>query len=219
MRIAMWAALAAVGFSVGCGGSEAPAPAAGSAASGATAAAASVPAVPATAVLPSSEIPSDPVGRVVYDFLESVRMGQGENAAVQLLTPLALQKIQEQELNIAPPGSPTARFRVNHVEMLEGGDHAVVESTWSDVDADGKTYQEPIYCALRICEGQWRIHGMAQYMGEGQDPMVIDFENLDALLEQQPSPQNVPQDQLAAPAAEQPAASVATDPFNQPAQR
>jgi hypothetical protein len=107
---------------------------------------------------------------------------------------------------------------VNHVEMMEG-DRAIVESNWSDVDADGKQYQEPIYCALRICDGQWRIHGMAQYMGEGQAPMVIDFENLDALMEQQPAPQNVPKDQLVTPAAEQPAASVATDPFNQPAQR
>jgi hypothetical protein len=209
MRIAMWAAVAAVGFSVGCGGSQAPTPqsSAGVAASGSAATA-----------RPSGEIPSDPVGRVVYDFLESVRMGQGETAATQLLTPLALQKIQEQELNIAPPGSPTARFKVNHVEMLEG-DRAVVESTWSDVDADGKEYQEPIYCALRICDGQWRIHGMAQYMGEGQDPMVIDFENLDSLLQEQPGPANVPKDQLASPAAEQPPASVATDPFNQPAQR
>jgi hypothetical protein len=205
MRIAKWAAVAAIGFSIGCGGSDAPAP---SASSGNAAAAPD----------PSGEIPSDPVGRVVYDFLESVRVGQGENAAAKLLTPLALQKIQEQDLNIAPPGSPTARFKVNHVEMLEG-DRAVVESTWSDVDADGKQYQEPIYCALRICDGQWRIHGMAQYMGEGQQPMVIDFENLDALMEQQPAPQNVPKDQLVAPAAEQPAASVATDPFNQPAQR
>ena len=207
MRIAKWAAVAAIGFSVGCGGSDAPAPVAQNGSGGATA-----------AQSPSGEIPSDPVGRVVYDFLESVRVGQGENAAVKLLTPLALQKIQEQDLNIAPPGSPTARFKVNHVEMLEA-DRAVVESTWSDVDADGKQYQEPIYCALRICDGQWRIHGMAQYMGEGQQPMVIDFEILDALIEQQPSPQNVPQDQLVAPAAEQPAASVATDPFNQPAQR
>jgi hypothetical protein len=201
MRIAMWAALAAIGFSIGCGGSETPA-------------AANAAATPR----PSGEIPSDPVGRVVYDFLESVRMGQGENAAATLLTPLALQKIQEQDLNIAPPGSPTARFKVNHVEMMEG-DRAVVESTWSDVDADGKEYQEPIYCALRICDGQWRIHGMAQYMGEGQDPMVIDFENLDTLIEQQPAPANVPADRLAAPADEQPAAAVATDPFNQPAQR
>jgi hypothetical protein len=203
MRIAMWAALAAIGFSVGCGDSETPTPAAANA---------------AATPRPSGEIPSDPVGRVVYDFLESVRMGQGENAAATLLTPLALQKIQEQDLNIAPPGSPTARFKVNHVEMMEG-DRAVVESTWSDVDADGKEYQEPIYCALRICDGQWRIHGMAQYMGEGQDPMVIDFENLDTLIEQQPAPANVPADRLAAPAGEQPAAAVATDPFNQPAQR
>lgn len=204
MRIAKWAAVAAIGFSVGCGGADAPAP---SASNGAAA-------TPG----PSGEIPSDPVGRVVYDFLESVRVGQGENAAAKLLTPLALQMIQEQDLNIAPPGSPTARFKVTHVEMLEG-DRAVVESTWSDVDADGKQYQEPIYCALRICDGQWRIHGMAQYMGEGQAPMVIDFENLDALIEQQPAPQNVPKDQLVTPAGEQPAASVATDPFNQPAQR
>jgi len=209
MRIAKWAAVAAIGLSVGCGGSDAPAPSASNGAAGGNAAA-----TPG----PSGEIPSDPVGRVVYDFLESVRVGQGENAAAKLLTPLALQKIQEQDLNIAPPGSPTARFKVTHVEMMEG-DRAVVESTWSDVDADGKQYQEPIYCALRICEGQWRIHGMAQYMGEGQAPMVIDFENLDALIEQQPAPQNVPADQLVTPAAEQPAASVATDPFNQPAQR
>lgn len=209
MRMAMWAALAAVGFSVGCGGSEAPAPAAKSGSTGGVA---------VTTLAPASEVPSDPVGRVVYDFLESVRVGQGENAAAKLLTPLALQKIQEQDLNIAPPGSPTARFQVNHVEMVEA-DRAVVESTWSDVDADGQTYQEPIYCALRICDGQWRIHGMAQYMGEGQDPMVIDFENLDALLEQEAAPQNVPQDQLVTPSAEQPAASVAADPFNQPAQR
>lgn len=209
MRIAKWAAVAAIGFSVGCGGSDAPAPSATN--GGVSGNAAATPG-------PSGEIPSDPVGRVVYDFLESVRMGQGENAAAKLLTPLALQKIQEQDLNIAPPGSPTARFKVTHVEMMEG-DRAVVESTWSDVDADGKQYQEPIYCALRICDGQWRIHGMAQYMGEGQAPMVIDFENLDALIDQQPAPQNVPADQLVTPAGEQPAASVATDPFNQPAQR
>ena len=209
MRIAMWAAVAAVGFSVGCGGSDASKPAASAPAANGAAAA--------------GEIPSDPIGRVVYDFLESVRIGKGEDAASKLLTPLALQKIQEQDLNIAPPGSPTARFVVNHVEMLENGDHAVVQSTWTDVDADGKQYQEPIYCALRICDGQWRIHGMAQEM--------IDFESLDAMLEaeqkelDQMSPANVPADQLAAPggqtapAGEQPAASVASDPFNQTAPR
>ena len=71
MRIAKWAAVAAIGFSVGCGGSDAPAPVAQNGSGSATA-----------VQSPSGEIPSDPVGRVVYDFLESVRVGQGENAAV-----------------------------------------------------------------------------------------------------------------------------------------
>lgn len=222
MRIAMWAAVAAVGFSVGCGGSDASKPAASAPAANGAAAA--------------GEIPSDPIGRVAYDFLEAVRIGQGEAAATKFLTPLALQQIQQQDLNIAPPGSPTARFVVNHVEMLENGDHAVVQSTWTDVDADGKQYQEPIYCALRICDGQWRIHGMAQEMGQDEQgnnlpPMVIDFESLDAMLEaeqkelDQMSPANVPADQLAAPggqtapAGTQPAAEVAADPFNAATQR
>jgi hypothetical protein len=209
MRIAMCAAVAAMGLSIGCGGSGTPAPTAST-----TTSATGVAAAPSAA-----DVPTDPVGRVVYDFLDSVRIGQGENAAAKLLTPLALKQIQEQDLNIAPPGSPTARFRVQHVEMMPEGDRAVVQSIWTDVDADGKEYQEPIYCALRICDGQWRIHGMAQEMGEGQQPMVIDFENLDALVEQQPAAPAVPADRVAAPSGEQPAASVATDPFNQPAQR
>lgn len=207
MRIAMCAAVAAMGLSIGCGGSGTPpttasssAPAAGGAGSAAA-------------------VPSDPIGLVVHEFLDAVRIGQGENAAAKLLTPLALKQIQEQDLNIAPPGSPTARFEVKHVEMMPEGDRAVVQSIWTDVDADGKEYQEPIYCALRICDGAWRIHGMAQEMGEGEQPMVIDFENLNALVEQQPAPETIPADRLANPTGEQPAASVATDPFNQPAQR
>src|SRR5437868_1351208 len=104
MRIAMWAALAAVGLSVGCGGSDASKPTA----SGTTPAAAGA----------TATIPSDPVGRVVYDFLESVRIGKGSEGAEKLLTPLALKGIDEHEMCIAPPGSSTARFTINHVEMM-----------------------------------------------------------------------------------------------------
>lgn len=208
MRIAMCAAVAALGLSIGCGGSGTPTPTASNGAPATTGS--------ATA---AAAIPNDPIGKVVFEFLDSVRVGQGENAAAKLLTPLALKQIQEQDLNIAPPGSPTARFEVKHVEMMPEGDRAVVQSIWTDVDADGKEYQEPIYCALRICDGQWRIHGMAQEMGEGQQPVVIDFESLNELIDQQPGPQGVPADRLATPTGEQPAAAVATDPFNQPAQR
>ena len=168
---------------------------------------------------PSGEIPSDPIGRVVYDFLESVRVGQGENAAAKLLTPLALQKIQEQDLNIAPPGSPTARFKVTHVEMMEG-DRAVVDSTWTDVDADGK--HVPGADLLRAADLRRPVadprHGPVHGRRSAADG--------DRLRKSRRA------DRTAASArrtsqrinwsrrlAEQPAASVATDPFNQPAQR
>jgi hypothetical protein len=209
MRIAMWAALAAIGFSIGCGGSDASKPAASSTSGAATA-----------------EIPSDPVGRVVYEFLESVRIGEGSKGAAKLLTPLALKGIDEHEMCIAPPGSSTASFKINHVELMEDGEHAIVHTTWSDVDADGAPYHDSIYWALRVADGEWRIHGMAPEPPEGEEFVKIDFENLDEYIEQQqPSPANVPADQLAAPAgqtapaAQQPPAAVASDPFNQPAQR
>jgi hypothetical protein len=212
MRIAKWAAVAAIGFSVGCGGSDAPAPSASNGAAGGNAAA-----TPG----PSGEIPSDPVGRVVYDFLESVRIGNGSDGAAKLLTPLALKGIDEHEMCIAPPGSSTARFKIDHVEMMPDGEHAIVHSVWSDIDADGVAYHEPSYWALRVCDGAWRIHGMAPEPAEGESiaDVWVDFENLDQFLERQLAPQNIPKDQLVAPAGEQPAASVATDPFNQPAQR
>ncbi|WP_428307677.1 hypothetical protein [Lacipirellula sp.] len=211
MRIAMWAALAAVGFSVGCGGSDASKPTASSTA-------------PAAAT--AAQIPSDPVGRVVYDFLESVRIGKGSEGAEKLLTPLALKGIDEHEMCIAPPGSSTARFTINHVEMMEDGEHAIVYSTWTDLDADGVAYNDSIYWALRLADGEWRIHGMAPEPAEGEDFVKIDFEHLEEYMEpQQASPVGVPADQLAAPAGqaapagEQPAASVASDPFNQTAPR
>jgi hypothetical protein len=139
----------------------------------------------ATAAGQQSAMPSDPIAQVVFQFLDAVRSGQGDGAASQWLTPLALERITERNLNISPPGSPTARFQLGNVQMLEA-ERAVVESVWTDVDADGKPYQEPICCALRLCDGQWRIYGMAEDLGPGEGPVVIDFENLEALAPSKP---------------------------------
>jgi hypothetical protein len=161
-----------------------------------------------------SPIPKDPIAQVVYQFLDAVRQGNGETAASQLLTPLALQQITERNLNISPPGSPTAKFQLGKVQMLEA-DRAVVESVWTDVDADGKPYEEPICCALRLCDGNWRIYGMAEDLGPGEKPVVIDFENLDAVAPSEPAT-------AGAPSGSQPTATpadqMAKDPF-QPERR
>lgn len=167
-----------------------------------------------TALAPQSPIPTDPVAQVVYQFLDAVRRGNGDGGASQCLTPLALERINERNMNISPPGSATARFQIGAVEMLDA-DKAVVDSIWTDLDADGKPYQEPISCALRMCDGQWRIFGMREDMGPNRPPMIMNFETLEALAPRKPVT-----NQPAAGAPTQPSGpsdQVARDPFAQPA--
>jgi hypothetical protein len=120
-------------------------------------------------------VPSDPVARVVYEFLDAVRCGDTETSSARL-TPLALQRTSELDLNFSPPGSPTARFRVGAVEMIDA-EKAVVECVWTDQDADGVPRDEKITWALKLNSSEWRISGMAADMGPKQDPVVMDFEN------------------------------------------
>ena len=121
------------------------------------------------------DVPSDPVALVVYEFLEAVRCGDTDSASVRL-TPLALKRTSELDLNFSPPGSPTAKFSIGRVEMIES-DKAVVESTWSDLDADGQPNVEKITWALKLTDAEWRISGMAAEIGPDLPPVVMDFEN------------------------------------------
>lgn len=203
MRCPLFAALAAVASLVlsGCGASDATQVAATDHAGGGP--------------------PSDPVARVAYEFLDAVRRGDTEGASSRL-TPLALQKTNELDLDFSPPGSPTASFQIGEVEIV-AADKAVVDSTWSDRDADGKPSSEQIIWALRMSEGKWRISGMAAALSEGRPSVVIDFENPEALVEQ---PQTgtvaqgaAPQGSVAAPANPLQADRSTQDPFQQPVQR
>ena len=170
----------------GCGGSDATTPAPG-----------------ATAARQQSPLPSDPAAQTVYQFLDAVRRGNSDGEAGRMLTPLALKHITERNENITPPGSPTARFQIGRVAKSKEGT-AIVEALWSDIDADGKPYEEPMICALRLCDGQWRIYGMAEDLGPNRPPMVMDFENLDASAPAAPpggnpaaAPPTTPREQMA----------------------
>lgn len=123
----------------------------------------------------ASNAPADPIARVVHEFLDAVRRGDTETASVRL-TPLALQRTSELELNFSPPGSDTARFEVGSVDRIDT-DKAVVESIWIDLDADGQEQREKITWALKLANGTWRISGMAAELGENLPPVVMDFEN------------------------------------------
>jgi hypothetical protein len=209
MRRSLLASFAVVslGLLAGCGGSETPA-------ANATAKAVTPAAAPGT----SGQVPSDPIAQVAYEFFDAVRQGRTVEAN-QRLTPLALERITAHNMNIAPPGSPTASFQVKGVTQREN-DHAVVGVTWSDVDADGKPYNESIFCELKICDGQWRICGMAQDLGPNTTPMLMDFESLAGIAPQDPAKAAAApaQGPAVAPGA-QPGKQVAQDPFQAPVQR
>jgi len=165
----------------------------------------------------SSGVPSDPIARVVYEFLEAVRQGDTAMAG-QRLTPTALQKTQEANLVFSPPGSPTASFKVGDVEMIEK-DKAVVDSVWTDLDADGKPHSEPTLWALRLTDGTWRISGMIAEMDPNQPPMVIDFENPETMAPPKPTqPANLVNEPTNS-SPSQPQSEVARNPFDQSSPR
>src|SRR5258708_2374901 len=66
--------------------------------------------------------------RIVAEFLEAVRIGDDKKAA-DMLTPLAQQKTADMQMVVAPPGSDTAKFQVQDVELI--GDGAQVATDWT----------------------------------------------------------------------------------------
>lgn len=128
-------------------------------------------------------LPGDPVARTVYEFLDAIRVGDTESSSSRL-TPLALQRITENDMIFAPPASEQARFQVGNVQMYSA-DKAFVEAVWTDVDADGVPTDEHMTWALKLADGQWRISGMAAQVGPGRPPVLMDFENPGQLMNPQ----------------------------------
>lgn len=153
----------------------------------------------------AAEGPQQQIQQTVTKFLEAVRQGDTNLASAQL-TPLALERIRAHNMTISPPASETARFSVGEVELIDA-DKAIVASVWTDLDVDGQWYDQNTTWALRRGDQQWRISGMAEELGPDQPPLVIDFENPGALVQNQPS------DASATPSRQ--AAQPASDPFQE----
>jgi hypothetical protein len=100
------------------------------------------------------------------------------------------------------------------IKAEQDGIEALVRAVWTDLDVDGKPYNEDFICALRLVEGQWRVYGVAQYMGADQPPIPINFEE----SPQQKVDPSVIANGTISPASE-PQSEVARNPFDQPAQR
>jgi len=120
-----------------------------------------------------------PEGAVTI-FLNAVCAGDDERAT-RMLTDLAREKTAELDLEVAPPGSDTAQFRLGDIELLDEA-AARVACTWSDLDAEGSRTEEQILWVLRRGQEGWRIAGMAPTIFPGEPPLLLDFENPEEML-------------------------------------
>jgi hypothetical protein len=124
--------------------------------------------------------------KAVFDFLEAVRTGNDKKAA-SMLTPLARQKTAEFEMVVAPPGSPTARFKVGGFKFQsDEKNSAFVESSWTDViDDERHTRTDDIVWALRLEAEGWRIGGMVTKVFPDQPALILNFEDPQDMLRKQ----------------------------------
>ncbi len=137
---------------------------------------AGVPAAEKAAVAGTSAPAPDGPEAAVREFLEAVRTGDDKKTEA-MFTRLAREKIKEMEdIQVAPPGSDTASFEVGKAEYL-AEDGARVASKWTDLDREGKPRTDEITWMLRKESEGWRIAGMAATVFEGEDPLLLDFEN------------------------------------------
>lgn len=126
---------------------------------------------------PTAETPEG----AVAIFLDAVCAGDDERAA-NMLTDLARRKTAEMDLEVAPPGSDTAQFRLGEVEIL-GETGARVACIWSDLDEEGERTEEQILWVLRREDVGWRIAGMAPTIFPGEPPLLLNFENPEEMIE------------------------------------
>lgn len=112
--------------------------------------------------------------KAVYEFLEAIRTGD-DKTAEQLLTKKAIEKNEEIDQRVTPPGSPTARFEVGEVDYVDQG--ARVLSTWTDIHPHGHEQTDRFIWILRKEPEGWRIAGMAVEIFPGEPPLVLNFED------------------------------------------
>jgi len=131
---------------------------------------------------PASTAPSGPAA-AVFDFLEAVRTGNDKKAAA-MLTETARAETSKMGMEVAPPGSDTASFKIGEVQYLPEG-RASVACTWSDRDDNGQTRTYEFTWVLRDEKEGWRVGGMVATLLEGMPPTLLNFEDPQDMVRQQ----------------------------------
>lgn len=116
-------------------------------------------------------------------FLSAIKAGDDETAA-SMLTPLAREKTTAMGLNVAPPGSDTASFRVSQIEF-KGTSGAYVACEWNEIDENGELSTDQVVWVMAKQEDGWRIAGMVAKVFPDLDAIVFNFEDPEDMVRKQ----------------------------------
>jgi len=142
-------------------------------------------ATPAAASSPSNAAPAQDAKAVVTGFLESIRKGDNE-AATKLLTKIARQKAEETGRCVAPAANDSAKIEIEEpVYPTPGHDIAHVPTKWIDLDDTGKPRTDKATWVCRLEPEGWRVAGFAAYVFDGEDPLLLSFEDPDDMAKKQ----------------------------------
>ena len=114
----------------------------------------------------------------VAAFLEALRSGDKVTTEA-LLSQKARQETAAHDLMVEPPGAPGATYSIEGVEPVEGDQNsAYVSCIWSEKENDAEF---EVVWILRNEQAGWRIAGMATRLGDTEEPVVLNFEDLSEL--------------------------------------
>ena len=137
-----------------------------------------------------------PPNEIVAMFADSIRRGDRDTVN-KLITEASRLEIQKQGIELDPPGSPDASYKIGEFRFSDGDkDAGFVESLWIEPEQDGTPpHSTEVVWGVRLENGGWRICGLAIDMGTDQPAALVNFEDLEgAVSDKAPSTDKVASD-------------------------
>jgi hypothetical protein len=124
-----------------------------------------------------------PPGEIVAMFADSIRRGDRETVN-KLITDASRIEIQKQGIDLDPPGSPDASYKIGEFRFSDDEkDSGFVESLWIEPAQGGNPPQSTeVVWGVRLENGGWRICGLAIDMGKDQPAALVNFEDLEGTI-------------------------------------
>jgi len=145
-------------------------------------------ATPASASNASAATPATPsldAKEVVSRFLDAIRKGDNDEA-MKYLSRKARQEAEASGRYVVPPPNESAKIVVEDA-VYPNADHVIahVPTSWIDLDDSGKPRTDKATWVCRLEPEGWRVAAFAAYVFEGEDPLLLNFEDLDDMAKKQ----------------------------------